>query len=77
MSRPERKAGVVLRQEGDLLRLINRLEVGTGHGYRVNALVLLPDGGLDRERSGWYYDETARFTLVNFNSVLAYAESTL
>lgn len=83
-----------------MLRLIDRLEVDTGHGYRVNALVLRQmEDWIERGvvtgyvcvctyiyvllyATTWYclYDEMARlsrFTLVNFNSVLAYAESTL
>lgn len=54
-SRQESRAGLVLRQGGNWPRLIDHPEVGTGHGYSVNALVCTsPNGRLNRVRSSYW-----------------------
>lgn len=55
LSRQESRAGSVLRQEGNWPRLIDDPEVGTGHGYSVNALVCTsPNGRLNSVRSSYW-----------------------
>lgn len=55
LSRQESRAGLVLRQGGNWPRLIDHPEVGTGHGYSVNALVCTsPNERLNRVRSSYW-----------------------